>query len=132
MRGFININLSEINLSTLPEGPGIYIFSDKKHVALYVGKAKNLKARLRSYYGNKLLPKTKEMISKADHLSIIQVMSELESLLLEAKMVRKLDPFYNSTLKNQYTPQLPLSALFCPFPLLSCESKIQRNEIGNI
>ncbi|OGM36442.1 hypothetical protein A3E41_02860 [Candidatus Woesebacteria bacterium RIFCSPHIGHO2_12_FULL_38_9] len=136
MRGFININLSEINLSTLPEGPGIYIFSDKKHVALYVGKAKNLKARLRSYYGNKLLPKTKEMISKADHLSIIQVMSELESLLLEAKMVRKLDPFYNSALKDDKHPlyikitkekypriltvrkndTLPSLALFGPFP----------------
>src|SRR3989344_4518365 len=136
MRGFININLSEINLSPLPEGPGIYIFSDKKHVALYVGKAKNLKARLRSYYGNKLLPKTKEMISKADHLSIIQVMSELESLLLEAKMVRKLDPFYNSALKDDKHPlyikitkekypriltvrkndTLPSLALFGPFP----------------
>jgi len=87
-----------------PENAGVYFFCDKKGNILYIGKAKNLKSRLSSYFNNDLIYKTKKMVAGADCIKTINVNSEIEALLLEAKLVRKYMPKYNSQLKDDKTP----------------------------
>ena len=87
----------------LPQTPGIYIFW-KKNTPIYIGKAVNLKNRISSYFSLKLEPKTSKMISEADFLSYIKVASELEALLLEARLIRKNMPQYNIAAKDDKHP----------------------------
>lgn len=86
----------------LPEDPGIYIFSDGKNNVLYVGKARNLKKRVSSYFTNKsiLEPKTSVFVSKVEKIKIVPVSSEIESLLLEANYIKKYNPIYNIKLTD--------------------------------
>ena len=74
----------ELQLKTLPTEPGVYRYYDKEGQLLYVGKAKNLKKRVMSYF-NKTLSgyKTKIMVRKIDHLETTIVPSEYDALLLE-------------------------------------------------
>lgn len=88
----------------LPFNPGIYIFRDINGKPLYIGKAKNLKNRVSSYFGKGLAQKTAQMVSEAHNLSIIKVATEIEALLLEAKLVRLHMPKYNSELKDDKSP----------------------------
>ena len=87
----------------LPETPGVYIYYQNK-IPIYIGKAINLKRRIQSYFDIDLAPKTESMIKCATSLSFIRVESELESLLLEAKLVRKYMPKYNIELKDDKNP----------------------------
>ncbi len=64
----------------IPSDPGVYQFKDENGVVLYVGKAKNLKNRLTSYFLTNLLPKTAQMVSLAKEVSYIKVVSEFEAL----------------------------------------------------
>src|SRR4030043_747061 len=104
LNGLIKLSLNKIDFKRIPENPGVYIFFGKDNRKLYVGKSKNLKSRIRSYLLSNLLPKTKSMINEASFLSYIKVTSELEALLLEAKLVKKYKPFYNSSLKDDKNP----------------------------
>jgi len=81
----------------LPKEPGVYFFLDKEHKILYVGKAKNLKQRVSSYFVHKtdLGEKTRLLVSKIKYIQTIQVTSEIESLLLEANLIKKYIPPYN-------------------------------------
>lgn len=81
----------------LPQEPGIYFFLDNQNTVLYVGKAKNLKKRVASYFtsGDRIGPKTQAVISQARKIRIIVVESEIESLLLEAAYIKKYLPRYN-------------------------------------
>jgi excinuclease ABC subunit C len=90
----------------LPLKPGVYIFKDKKGDIIYVGKAKNLKTRVNSYFQPpvKLGPKTSAMMEKADNLEYIEVASELEALLLESRLIKKFKPFYNIISKDDKSP----------------------------
>jgi excinuclease ABC subunit C len=88
--------------SKIPELPGVYIFAGKNVV--YIGKAVNLKSRLGSYLTTRIGPKTKTMIEKARLVSILMVESELEALLLEAELIRKLQPPYNTVSKDDKHP----------------------------
>ena len=87
----------------LPETAGIYVFF-KGGTPIYIGKAINLKRRVSSYFDLDLEGKTAKMVSEADELSYIQVGSELEALLLEAKLVRVNMPKYNIALKDDKHP----------------------------
>src|SRR4030042_1886186 len=98
------ISFNKKDFKRIPENPGVYIFFGKDNRKLYVGKSKNLKSRIRSYFLSNLLPKTKSMINEASFLSYINVTSELEALLLEAKLVKKYKPFYNIALKDDKNP----------------------------
>lgn len=91
-------------ITKLPESPGVYIFSDAAHMPIYVGKAKNLKARVRSYLNTTIAGKTAQMISDTKFFSKISVNSELEALLLEAKLVKKYQTKYNSALRDDKHP----------------------------
>lgn len=90
-------------VSTIPENPGVYIFKKDSQV-IYVGKAINLKRRVRSYFDLHLLPKTKKMVSEANNLKFIIVSSEFEALLLEAKLIKKFQPKYNVIAKDDKHP----------------------------
>ncbi len=87
----------------LPDTPGVYVYFNGRSV-IYIGKAISLKRRVASYFDLDLEPKTARMISEADHISFIQVVSELEALLLEARLIRKYMPKYNIAAKDDKHP----------------------------
>ncbi|HEY5600592.1 MAG TPA: GIY-YIG nuclease family protein [Patescibacteria group bacterium] len=90
----------------LPTGPGVYKFCGVKGNILYVGKAINLKSRIGSYFANRdnLGPKTKAMVQLAKSIEIVKVESEIEALLLEAALISKHLPKFNSELKDDRSP----------------------------
>lgn len=88
---------------SIPESAGIYTFFNDK-TPIYVGKAINLKRRVGSYFDLHLDPKTARMVSEAKFISFIQVTSELEALLLEAKLIREYMPQYNIAAKDDKHP----------------------------
>ncbi|MEK7497724.1 MAG: GIY-YIG nuclease family protein [Patescibacteria group bacterium] len=87
-----------------PDSPGVYIFWNKLGKEVYIGKARNLKSRIASYFATKLYLKTKKMMAEAVRLTFIKTSSEFEALLLEANLVRKLIPKYNIELKDDKSP----------------------------
>jgi len=97
------IKVSKANFRNLPINPGVYIFWEKETV-IYIGKAINLKNRLKSYLQINLNVKTKKMVDSADNVSYIKVESELEALLLEAFLIKKYQPKYNIIAKDDKNP----------------------------
>lgn len=90
-------------LKNAPKSPGVYLFKDKKDVILYIGKAKVLRNRVRSYFrGNpdSRDPKTQTMVNQIRDIEFIVTDSEVESLLLEANLVKEHRPRYNVRLKD--------------------------------
>ncbi len=91
----------ETKLNILPTGAGVYQFKDKNGRILYVGKAKNLRNRVRSYFVNKPVgPRLTKMISLIRDFEIINTDSEVESLILEMNLINRLKPRYNVNLKD--------------------------------
>ena len=88
--------------ATIPTSPGVYRFLDSRDTILYVGKAKNLKNRLTSYFGSKkhMAFKTKTMVKHADHIEYTLVDTEHDALLLENTFIKKFQPRYNVNLKD--------------------------------
>ena len=88
--------------STIPKQPGVYRFLSKDDVILYVGKAKNLKNRLSSYFGERKhqMNKTKALVKNADHIEYTIVETETDALLLENTLIKKFQPRYNVMLKD--------------------------------
>ncbi|MBK8555485.1 MAG: excinuclease ABC subunit C [Lewinellaceae bacterium] len=91
---------------TIPTDPGIYKFLDTEGVILYVGKAKNLRNRLNSYFGDKKhqTSKTKALVRHADHITFTIVETEYDALLLENTLIKKQQPRYNVMLKDEKSP----------------------------
>lgn len=90
---------------SLPSSPGVYWFLDADANVLYVGKAKNLSHRLKSYARlNHLLPKTRQLIEKANSVKYQILDSELQALLIEAELIRLHQPPYNILLKDDKSP----------------------------
>lgn len=87
-------------LSVLPEKPGVYLYIDKDGEIIYVGKAKNLKKRVSSYFMKKLIGKTRILVGKVTDIKHIIVDSESDALLLENNLIKKLQPRYNVLLKD--------------------------------
>ena len=121
----------------MPQDPGVYIFLGEDRNVLYVGKALNLKKRVSSYFTKKDLdPKTRTLVDQIKKIKTIPVNSELESLILEANLIKKYKPKYNARLTDDKsyiqikitiadnTPKVLLSrreddgksAYFGPFP----------------
>lgn len=98
------LTASKLGVKQAPQVYGVYRFLDKNDKILYIGKANNLKSRLSSYYGGSLLTKTSQMVAEAKSISFIRVASEFEALLLEADLVKKYMPKYNSALKDDKSP----------------------------
>lgn len=95
---------NEVNVSKITENPGVYIYIDNTKKTLYIGKAINLKKRIRSYQTSTLIGKTNKLINETKYFTVIEVNSELESLLLESYLVRKHKPLYNTQLKDDKNP----------------------------
>ena len=90
-------------LSLVPELPGSYQMKNKDGVIIYVGKAKNLKRRLKSYFTRTVTGKTAMLVEDIDDFEYIVTSSELESLILEITLIKKYDPKYNILLKDDKT-----------------------------
>jgi excinuclease ABC subunit C len=110
----------------LPETAGIYIFFKGK-TPIYIGKAINLKRRVSSYFDLDLEPKTAKMIAEAANISFIQVNSELEALLLEAKLIKTYMPRYNIVSKDDKHP-LYIQITREKFPRIITARRISGNE----
>lgn len=106
-------------LKTLPDDPGVYLMKNKLDQIIYVGKAKNLKKRVRQYFGSygKKDKKVRSMVSHIDDFEYIIVSSELESLILESNLIKEYLPKYNILLRDdkQY-PYIKITDE--PFPRL--------------
>ncbi len=97
---------------SIPEAPGSYQFLDVNGQVLYVGKAKNLRHRVNSYFGKKstIAPRTIQMLNEAAQVEWIQVSNELESLLLEFNLIKEHRPRFNIDLKDDKSyPYLSIS-----------------------
>ncbi len=89
------------NLETIPKDPGCYLFKNKKNNVIYVGKAKNLKKRVGSYFQKKDLDtKTQAMLKHVKNLDFIITDTEVEALVLENTLIKKYQPHYNVRLKD--------------------------------
>ncbi|AMC11081.1 excinuclease ABC subunit C [Lutibacter profundi] len=94
----------EIQIQTLPTSPGVYQYYDKEGVILYVGKAKNLKKRVASYFTKTHENgKTRVLVKKIATVKHIVVNSETDALLLENNLIKKYKPRYNVLLKDDKT-----------------------------
>jgi excinuclease ABC subunit C len=86
----------------LPTSPGVYLFKDKKGKVIYVGKAKSLRSRVRSYFreGEPLPPRTAALVSRIGDLDFMVTQSEVEALILECNLIKHFKPRYNVNLKD--------------------------------
>ena len=93
----------EEKLSLVPHKPGCYLMKDKNNIIIYVGKSKNLKNRLTSYFKQKHTGKTAMLVRDIEDFEYIITSSELEALLLEINLIKKHDPKYNILLRDDKT-----------------------------
>jgi excinuclease ABC subunit C len=101
-----------LKLSVIPSKPGIYLFKNEKERVLYVGKAKNLKNRIRSYFqkSSHLDPRKAAMLKNVSDFSYIVTDSELEALALEANLIKRYRPKFNVILRDDKNyPYLKMS-----------------------
>ena len=103
-------------VSRLPEKPGSYQYYDENHTIIYVGKAKNLKSRVSSYFHTEVDRfKTKVLVSKIHDISYTVVNTEEDALLLENSLIKKYNPRYNVLLKDGKTyPSICVTNEFFP------------------
>jgi excinuclease ABC subunit C len=91
----------ESKLKNLPDNPGVYQFLNEKGKVIYVGKARNLKNRVKTYFGSIInSPKTSALVNKINNLELIVTDNEIEALVLENNLIKKLKPRYNVNLKD--------------------------------
>lgn len=111
------IDIIKKTVKTLPETSGVYRMINKSNDVLYVGKAKNLRHRVNSYTQPDKLPhRLKRMISETMSLEIITTHSEIEALLLESNLIKKLQPRFNILLKDDKSFPYILITQDHPFP----------------
>ena len=96
----MNENLAQ-TLKLLPDLPGCYLYYDKNGTIIYVGKAKNLKKRVKSYFNNSAkTPKTEQLVAHIEKLEYIITDTEVEAFILEDQLIKKHKPKYNILLKD--------------------------------
>lgn len=132
-------------LSLVPHLPGCYLMRNKDNVVIYVGKSKNLKNRLSSYFQREHTGKTMMLVREIDHFEYIVTNTEMESLLLEINLIKKYNPKYNILyrddksypyieLTNEKVPRLRIvrrinvkkikNNLFGPYPNVGAAKKV--------
>ena len=119
----------DLKLQTLPTKPGVYIMKDVNGKIIYVGKAINLRARVRSYFHTPLdqHPKTQRLVAEVSDLDFIIAGSELEALILECNLIKKHRPRYNVRLKDDKRyPYIKIS-MQEEFPRLSIVRRMLRD-----
>ncbi|MBI5141966.1 MAG: excinuclease ABC subunit UvrC [Nitrospirae bacterium] len=116
-------------LAVLPDRPGVYIFKDRKHRVLYVGKAKSLRSRVRSYFQEApdLGLRKRKMVSETADFDYLVTDSELEAFVLEANLIKRHKPPYNVVLRDDKNyPYLRLS-MRDEWPALDVARRIRRD-----
>jgi excinuclease ABC subunit C len=125
--GELSITLQE-KLDNLPTDPGIYQYKDRDGKVIYVGKAKNLRNRVRSYFqqGRPRDAKTQALVRKIADLEVIVTDSAVEALILEDTLIKKLRPRYNILLKDDKTyPYIRVTSE--PYPRVFATRRIIRD-----
>ncbi|WP_040228991.1 excinuclease ABC subunit UvrC [Bhargavaea cecembensis] len=98
-------------LAILPDQPGCYLMKDRQGTIIYVGKAKVLKNRVRSYFTGSHDAKTQRLVSEIENFEYIVTSSNIEALILELNLIKKHDPKYNIMLKDDKTyPYIKITA----------------------
>ena len=98
-------------LAILPDQPGCYLMKDRQGTIIYVGKAKVLKNRVRSYFNGSHDGKTLRLVNEIEDFEYIVTSSNIEALILELTLIKKHDPKYNVMLKDDKTyPFIKLTA----------------------
>ncbi|MGA9119853.1 MAG: excinuclease ABC subunit UvrC [Bacteroidota bacterium] len=118
----------EEKLESLPTGPGVYQHKDAEGAVLYVGKAKNLRNRVRQYFqkSRSMDPRIEVMLRKATDLEIIVTDNEVEALILEANLIKQLKPRYNVSLKDDKSyPYIVITNE--PFPRVFVTREVRRD-----
>lgn len=119
---------SEFKSSEMPASPGVYLFKDEADEVLYIGKAKSLRARVKSYFSSSDQPaKTRQLVSRIRSVDWIVVNNEVEALLLENKLVKNHSPKYNVNLKDAKTYAY-ISLSKEAFPRIFTSRKVSRKQ----
>jgi excinuclease ABC subunit C len=119
----------EEKLKEIPSGPGVYLHKDAAGKVIYIGKAKNLRSRVRSYFraARPFDRKTDALVEQIADLEFIVTDNEVEALILEASLVKKHKPRYNIKLQDDKSyPHLKLT-INEPFPKVVITRRIQRD-----
>jgi excinuclease ABC subunit C len=119
-------NLEHI-LKNLPSSPGIYQFINEKGKVIYVGKARNLRNRVRSYFHNNYTSaKTAALVNKIEDVQLIITDNEIEALVLENNLIKELKPRYNINLKDDKSfPYIKIT--YEPFPRIYPTRRVIRD-----
>ncbi len=123
----IKKDISE-QIAKLPIKPGVYIFKNSKGEITYIGKAKNLRNRVLSYFRNDIDSRVKKIVRSAHYLEFIETGSELSALLLEAELINKHKPKHNTALKIIRKYSFIALQNDHPYPRLEITSKIEFDE----
>ncbi len=86
--------------TSLPDGPGVYLFRDAKGKVIYVGKAKSIRKRVNGHFSNRVTRGTTEMVSLAESIDFVLVSSETEALLAELNFIKQYQPRFNIRLRD--------------------------------
>jgi excinuclease ABC subunit C len=117
---------SEFKSTLIPADPGVYLYKDEKGEILYVGKAKDLRSRVKSYFSDADKPaKTRQLVSRIRGIDWIVVNNEVEALLLEDKLVKQHSPKYNISLKDAKTFAY-IALTREPFPRILTSRRVSR------
>jgi excinuclease ABC subunit C len=120
--------ISDDYINNLPEGPGVYLFKDGAKEILYVGKARSLKDRVRSYFRKgKKDGKTERLVRRVEDMSIVLTRNEKEAFLLENNLIKEHQPKYNMVLKDDKTYVSLRLSVQDKFPALSITRKIEND-----
>jgi excinuclease ABC subunit C len=113
-------------LDSLPTKPGVYLMRDRGRKIIYVGKAKSLRSRVRSYFTTNAdgLPKTLKMRQLVDHIDVIVTRTEVEALILEETLIKKHRPQYNISLKDDKRYPYIRVTWHDPFPKVSTTRRV--------
>lgn len=114
-------------LQEVPRRPGCYQMYNSSGIVIYVGKAKILQNRLRSYFTGRVTGKTKKMVSEVDHFEYIVTDTETEAFVLELNLIKKYDPKYNILLRDDKSyPYIELT--HDKYPRLIVKREINANK----
>lgn len=120
----------DLKLKNLPSQPGVYIFKNKQGKRIYIGKAKNLKNRVRTYFqrSSQADERISRMVSKVTDLELLVTENEIESLILEANLIREHKPRYNVDLKDdKHFPYIKITTDE-PFPRVMVVRRLEKDK----
>ena len=117
-------------LSLVPTLPGCYQMKNKDGIIIYVGKAKNLKRRLSSYFNKTQTGKTLMLVNDIDTFEYIVTSTEIESLILEITLIKKYNPKYNILLKDDKSYPY-IEFIERPYPSLKVVRNVKRKKNKN-